>query len=117
MRRPRFSVRRMMVAVLIAGLAAWAYTVWLRSFELAAKAYEHRTRYYLHAERFVPNRRTNHDRWIKYEYELFRKYRFAAFFPLLPVAPDPPARFDPLTDDAIRQWAESGRPIPWNWFY
>jgi hypothetical protein len=111
----------MMVGVLIAGLAAWAFMLWLRSGELAAKAYEHRKRKFGHTELFVWNHSDEfikfHSEWIRYEDDLFRKYRFAAFFPFLPVAPDPPARPDPLVDDTIRQWVASGRPIPWGWFY
>jgi hypothetical protein len=121
MRRPRFSVRRMMVAVLIAGLGAWAYTLWLRYGEFAARAYEHRKRTYGHEELMGIVRQSDeiiefHEEWIRYEDKLYRKYRFAAFFPWLPVAPDPPARSDPLCDDTIRQWVASGRPVPWNWF-
>jgi hypothetical protein len=116
------SLRLMMVAVLIAALAAWAFMLWLRSGELAARAYEHRKRQYAHEELFGLARRSDeftkyHEEWIRSELELFRKYRFAAFFPFLPVAPDPPARPDPDSDDDIRLWVASGRPLPRDWFY
>jgi hypothetical protein len=119
-----------MVAVVIAGIATWGYMLWLRSADYAAEAAEHRTRSWIHEQNRVgvltsppylvddPPRRRFHEEWMRYEDRLYRKYRFATFFPFLPVSADPPAPLDPYIDGPVkRRVLTKGRSRPWSWFY
>ncbi len=55
---------------------------------------------------------------MRYEDRLFRKYRFAAFLPWLPVSREEPAPLDPTSDGALvgRMETKVHAP-PWIWFY
>ncbi|WP_406698044.1 hypothetical protein V5E97_04240 [Singulisphaera sp. Ch08] len=91
MRLPRLRVRTLMVAVAVVALMAWAS----RMLSLSV-AYQRRADTYwtnlLRVEspgvrggwRTPP---TEHDRWASH---MTNKYRNAARYPWLPVAPDPP---------------------------
>lgn len=109
MKKPQFTLRSLMVAVVIAGLATWGYRLWLRSAYFAAKASEHATRqFYLEGSltpmlmgpppyhiSFNADKHKRRTEWARYEDQLCRKYRFAAFLPFLPVSPDPPPPSEP----------------------
>jgi hypothetical protein len=129
MRRPRFTLRSLMVAVPIAGLAMWG-ALWLRSAAFAAMAREHRARCIVHALGQTPiylghpytasDKRymRYHEERIVYEDRMSRKYRFAALHPWLPVAPDLPTPLDPMGGGRTsRSIATKGWRAPWNWFW
>jgi hypothetical protein len=120
----RCTLRTLMVAVALAGLAAWGFTLQCRSVdrrrsaEFAAKARLHErllTRYAqmlddidFAGDRWVSRRkpgdvldgeRASVERRMKYEYGLYEKYRRASSFPWLPVDPDP------IAPPVISRWA------------
>ena len=85
MPRFRFSIRRMMVGVAIAGLV-------IATLQRSAYYRERYRRYFYHsisAESVQPDR-------LKWYDDLARKYYFAMWFPWLPVEPDPPYPSEPL---------------------
>ncbi len=134
MRRSRFTLRSLMVAVAITGLATF---LWLRSADFAAKAYEHNERRRFHVLRLIPPSTPRffgapdpfsaqyvsfHKQWTRYEDRLFRKYRFAAFLPWLPVSREEPAPLDPTSDGdgdgtlVVPMKTKVNAP-PWIWLY
>jgi hypothetical protein len=107
MRRPRFTTRTAIVIVALASLAAWGVAMQRRSDAYTARAREHELRRWSYsinvsvwsAEKAQhPGSRDYYEallaplqRGAEYEDRLVRKYRRAARYPWLPVAPDPPA--------------------------
>jgi hypothetical protein len=83
--RPRFTVRRLMVAVAI---VAFVIATLKRSEDYRRRADHFRS---LQPD-YISYQSALRDFWIKQEYyaQMEQKYRDAAWLPWLPVAPDPP---------------------------
>jgi hypothetical protein len=95
MRRPRvqFTVRQIMLGVLIAALCAYGVVLKRRSDWIRAKAKYHSREWFkgLHCGHYdYPLARLKRLE-NKYHFALMFKYRRAAEHPWLPVEPDPPA--------------------------
>ena len=110
--RFRFRLRSLMIALALASLAAWGYSMWRRSREFAARATAHQFRVFTEeinirsitdeypVTQFPPRRKTHltpaekvslgiSERVLRYETIMYEKYLRRAY-PWLPVAPDPP---------------------------
>ena len=114
MKRPRFTLRVLMIAVAVAALVPWGYTLGRRSVAFAAKAQECESKAEkglipLRASGFGPPndaeiqliKRHNewNERFKEHHRRLALKYRRAARFPWLPVEPDPPEPARPIEPD------------------
>ena len=63
-----------------------------------------------------------HKQWMRYEDRLFRKYRFAALLPWLPVSREEPAPLDPTSDGdgdgtLVVRMETKVNATPWIWLY
>jgi hypothetical protein len=89
MRLPRFTVRRMMVAVAIVGLM-FGFGTWLSrrsaEFQKKAESYMRTVRVMYSFGRWKP-RGFDRNSWAL---KMAEKYHYAARHPWFPVAPDPP---------------------------
>jgi hypothetical protein len=103
MRHPRFTVRRLMVAVAVVGVIGGGWIEGERRrarFRELVKVYTLQVMNYSaimysgpggeHFEKYVRDRRAKNAKPLAYYTEMLRKYQFAARYPWLPVAPDPP---------------------------
>jgi len=108
LKAPRFTIRTAMVVVAFSAFASFGGLMWRRSAEYHAKAEEHSGNASLDdlnagavtakAFEVTPNRKLSaaqvaESRFLElraeYEERLYEKYRHAARFPWLTVAPDP----------------------------
>lgn len=84
--RPRFTVRRLMIAVaVVAGIAGMAKRS--RDFRRTAEQYG---AVYCPSPNSTPEQVRSLARFNEFQEQMSRKYRFAAWTPFLPVLPDPP---------------------------
>jgi hypothetical protein len=99
MRLPRFTVRRIMVAVAIVALIIWIHDLMERRSRLLKLTHIYICEQYLtdlelvHASVAGPSKAAELDavrRRIEYNRSMVRKYTRAARYPWLPVEPDPP---------------------------
>jgi hypothetical protein len=111
MPRPRFTVRRFMVSVIICALMIEGGMVWQRSSKYGDILLKHQGNLEIHhwnrdtvyirqigglpdySMKLSPDqeaRRACFDPLVEYEEQMVRKYRRAIFFPWLSVKPDPP---------------------------
>ena len=85
--RPRFNVRRMTVAVAIAGIA-FGGVAWCAKMSRLSKYYRMRAGYY--EIRYDANPKNRSVEVRDWEYHMMMKYQKFAMFPWLPVEPDTP---------------------------
>ena len=121
--RPRFTVRRLMVAAALAALTSFGCYLWRRSAEYAKKAESHnnmasvcwanssRVGTGFGGSRPDPSQRLSAEQeeeraalelQARYEEQMSRKYRRASRYPWLSIEPDPPRPPDPPEPEEIR---------------
>src|SRR5579862_1676552 len=100
--RPRFTVRRLMVAVAIVGISLGLEGIRRRKAEYSKRWEYHRGNnvqgrmdltdglFRMHRGGPIPFRELARESQIQYHGKMARKYERAARYPWLPVAPDPP---------------------------
>ena len=86
--RLRFTVRRLMVAVALVAIAIPTYS-WLLEVLRKADSYRNMGRYYRSVITSPGATPEYLERFVSWRSAMIRKYDRAAFFPWLPIEPDP----------------------------